>query len=153
MAEGALRPTFKEDAVQLIERDDDGTAIVDADRTAANYQKTGDLLTLPYTEETLVDQPFASKYINVNPFNVFTWIGTIELTPPGDEWKETERAPELVINNQGGFDTLISGNPGLESVEIGTVWNEWQDMWAGAPRRSEERRVGKECRSRWSPYH
>ena len=21
------------------------------------------------------------------------------------------------------------------------------------PRRSEERRVGKECRSRWSPYH
>src|SRR3712207_7272306 len=24
---------------------------------------------------------------------------------------------------------------------------------ARAPRRSEERRVGKECRSRWSPYH
>src|SRR5258706_8782599 len=23
----------------------------------------------------------------------------------------------------------------------------------GAPERSEERRVGKECRSRWSPYH
>ena len=24
---------------------------------------------------------------------------------------------------------------------------------AGDPQRSEERRVGKECRSRWSPYH
>ena len=24
---------------------------------------------------------------------------------------------------------------------------------ANAVRRSEERRVGKECRSRWSPYH
>ena len=24
---------------------------------------------------------------------------------------------------------------------------------AAAQRRSEERRVGKECRSRWSPYH
>ena len=23
----------------------------------------------------------------------------------------------------------------------------------GTPLRSEERRVGKECRSRWSPYH
>ena len=23
----------------------------------------------------------------------------------------------------------------------------------GVPHRSEERRVGKECRSRWSPYH
>ena len=28
---------------------------------------------------------------------------------------------------------------------------QWQD-WTLA-RRSEERRVGKECRSRWSPYH
>ena len=24
---------------------------------------------------------------------------------------------------------------------------------SGAGKRSEERRVGKECRSRWSPYH
>ena len=24
---------------------------------------------------------------------------------------------------------------------------------AGTGKRSEERRVGKECRSRWSPYH
>ena len=100
----------------LIERDDDGTAIVDADRTAANYQKTGDLITLPYTEATLVDQPFASKSVNVNPFDVFTWSGNIELTPPTDEWKETERAPELVINNQGGFDTLVSGLGNLQMV-------------------------------------
>ena len=60
------------------------------------------LITLPYTEETLIDQPYASKAINVNSFGVFTWIGAIELTPPGDEWKETERAPELVINNPNG---------------------------------------------------
>ena len=25
--------------------------------------------------------------------------------------------------------------------------------WSTTGRRSEERRVGKECRSRWSPYH
>ena len=25
--------------------------------------------------------------------------------------------------------------------------------WRESVRRSEERRVGKECRSRWSPYH
>ena len=25
--------------------------------------------------------------------------------------------------------------------------------WLGIEPRSEERRVGKECRSRWSPYH
>src|ERR1039457_4339644 len=27
------------------------------------------------------------------------------------------------------------------------------DMWHALDKRSEERRVGKECRSRWSPYH
>src|SRR5256885_14469780 len=26
-------------------------------------------------------------------------------------------------------------------------------QWWLQPKRSEERRVGKECRSRWSPYH
>src|SRR2546430_16085454 len=29
----------------------------------------------------------------------------------------------------------------------------WLSGWALASARSEERRVGKECRSRWSPYH
>ena len=32
----------------------------------------------------------------------------------------------------------------------------WASPWAGLDNfkfRSEERRVGKECRSRWSPYH
>ena len=30
--------------------------------------------------------------------------------------------------------------------------NKFSDKF-GMPTRSEERRVGKECRSRWSPYH
>src|SRR2546427_9999331 len=34
------------------------------------------------------------------------------------------------------------------SPVYGTIWFTW---WLGD--RSEERRVGKECRSRWSPYH
>ena len=133
-AKGELRPMFNEDAVQLIERDDDGTPITEADRTAANYQKTGDLITLPYTETTLIDQPYASKTVNVNPFGIFTWIGSIALTPQSDEWKETERAPELVIkNDDGSWDTLVkqSGNPNLQSVELGTIWNEWQNHWTG----------------------
>src|SRR3712207_9520205 len=32
------------------------------------------------------------------------------------------------------------------------VWSHHGGTW-GTPGRSEERRVGKECRSRWSPYH
>src|SRR5256885_14557020 len=32
-------------------------------------------------------------------------------------------------------------------------WKLFQSSRKMAPFRSEERRVGKECRSRWSPYH
>jgi len=145
-ANGEMRPTFHEDAVKLIERDDDGTEIVATDRASANYTKTGDLITLPYIEQTLIDQPYASKAINVNPFGIFTWIGAIELTPPGDEWKETERAPELVINNpNGSWDNLTkqTGNSGqLSEFPMSTVWNSWQDTWTGRPVETERRRVG-----------
>mgnify|MGYP001572729255 CR=1 FL=1 len=135
MAKGEMRPTFNEDAIALEERDDDGTVIQASDRTDANYQKTGDLITLPYTEETLIDQSYASKTVNVNPFGIFTWIGSVALTPQTDEWKETERAPDLTITNDDGtWDTLVkqSGNPNLQSVELGTVWNEWQNHWTGS---------------------
>ena len=149
MARGELRPTFNEDSIQLIESDNDGTPIVASDRTSANYQKSGDIITLPYTETTLIDQPFASKTLNVNPFDVFTWSGTVELTPPSDEWKETERAPELIINNVGGFDTLASnlGNSNLESIEIGTIWNDWQDFWSGTPRDVSSRDITGDIRN------
>ena len=35
----------------------------------------------------------------------------------------------------------------------GTVVTPSIDLGPGSLLRSEERRVGKECRSRWSPYH
>ena len=35
----------------------------------------------------------------------------------------------------------------MDAAELGRVVKEVNDE------RSEERRVGKECRSRWSPYH
>ena len=144
MASGEARPICKTDSVQLIEADDDGTTILATDRTDNNYAKTGDLITLPYTEQTLIDQPFASKFLNVNPFNVFTWVGTIELDPPGDEWKETERVPELVVNQNGMFDTMAAnlGNPNLAEIELGTVWNEWQDNWVGRPVEAGTRNIG-----------
>src|SRR3989449_10942220 len=47
--------------------------------------------------------------------------------------------------------TAIPGRPW-----IGLLPPAWSDPVARAlaePSRSEERRVGKECRSRWSPYH
>ena len=131
-----LRPLFKQDAVEVDEIDEDGSVLVDADRTAANYQRTGEVLTLPYTNVDLINQPFASKAINVNPFAIFSWVGTIELTPSSDEWRETERAPDLVVNSQtGAWDQLLREGrvPNQNQIALGTVWNDWQTNWTGAP--------------------
>src|SRR3712207_9380900 len=42
------------------------------------------------------------------------------------------------------LELLLGGHPGGEELAQAQVL---------LPVRSEERRVGKECRSRWSPYH
>jgi hypothetical protein len=130
MANGLMRPTCNSDAVKFIEQNTTNTS-----RLLNNYQKTGSLLTLPYTEKTVITQPYASHYENVNPFNIFTWAGSIVLDPPGDEWKETNRVPDLIVNQMGSFDTMVAGlgNPNLSSVEISTIWNDWQDFWMGTP--------------------
>ena len=46
---------------------------------------------------------------------------------------ETDREKELFLNYWNNEESIV--------IPI------WEDL------RSEERRVGKECRSRWSPYH
>ena len=47
------------------------------------------------------------------------------------------------------------GSIDLAVVNDGTLWYDAGAVFGIVPRvlRSEERRVGKECRSRWSPYH
>ena len=37
---------------------------------------------------------------------IFNWIGDVDLDPPVDEWKETSRAPDIVVNLNGTFDNL-----------------------------------------------
>ena len=50
------------------------------------------------------------------------------------------------LYTDGGCTTQWKGNTTMP-VGGGTI------TFAGTGTRSEERRVGKECRSRWSPYH
>ena len=52
--------------------------------------------------------------------------------------KEQYACPFAVLANEYGFD------PEKDLKYL---------CWLKTHNRSEERRVGKECRSRWSPYH
>jgi hypothetical protein len=126
MSEGELRPEHHTDQVKLIELASNDT---DAERTTAGYQKTGDLITLPYTSSEFIKNPYATKSVNCNPFLVFQYQGDIALTPSLDEWYETERRPDLIINDNNLFDTMSALAGGGNS--LGTVWNNWQTNWSG----------------------
>ena len=54
-----------------------------------NCRKTGDLITLDYSEIDWIDQPQATRVENVNPFNVITFAGAVILDPPSDNWART----------------------------------------------------------------
>src|SRR5260221_13854478 len=75
----------------------------------------------------------------------------------GDPWAALLAAPTIPIDVAALIATfgtnitpLLAERTAatLQSVDVVQI----EETFAGAER-SEERRVGKECRSRWSPYH
>ena len=130
MQNGELRPKYYMKNIEMIE--ENGT---ETERTNNNYQKTGSLLTLPYEHAVTAEQPYATRVENLNPVLTFSWAGNLILTPEGDEWFEVNRLPDLIINREGNFDSVLAANRNA----IGTVWNAWQTQWSGVTRRSTRR--------------
>ena len=93
MAEQELRPKYFMKGITLAEEN-----TTDTQRTTDNYQKTGDLVTLPYDEIVSIQQPYATRIENLNPVLNFSWVGICELSPSGDEWFEVNRlSAQLLI--------------------------------------------------------
>ena len=70
-------------------------------------------------------------------------------------WEQSVRATHLFLSpkerGKGIGRQLLQY--GIHNYEIREVTVNEQNPQAHQIFRSEERRVGKECRSRWSPYH
>ena len=59
----------------------------------------------------------------------------------------------VVLSVMGGLQKEIQGNLFAHSPHVQVCYRNDFGVREVIPDRSEERRVGKECRSRWSPYH
>lgn len=86
------------------------TALTTAQKTSNNYAQVGDIITLPYTETTYLENKFASSSENLNPFNVVVFNGLVTLDPPGDLWFEDTRVPEIIVDQTGAYDSLSSAS-------------------------------------------
>lgn len=67
--------------------------------TLSNLKITGNSLTLNYEEVVQEKQPFASRITNVNPFNIVTWSGRLNLNPNSDTWTVEVTLPGVSVAN------------------------------------------------------
>ena len=118
--EKTLRPRFTSNITDVIYDESASTGV----------RKTGDCITLPYDNASFVSQPVASRSVNLNPFAVLAWVGTVDLTPPNDNWIDTTTNPEVVVNLQGENDAWSS----LVGLAFGTQFNDWQTLGTGRER-------------------
>ena len=90
--------------------DDNQESINLSNSSSNNLRLTGHILTLNYTETPHVNQPFASRIANVNPYGIITWSGNLVLNPNRDSWTTNI--------------STVSGGGGGRAVTFTTVTNE-----------------------------
>ena len=128
-SQGHMRPQASQYMTKLIEENS-----TDSQRTSFGYQKTGDIITLPYTHVADTIQPYASRIQSVNPFNVTLWVGQLTLAPDTDIWIDTQRVPAITMNVEGNYEQLLREQAGQTTT--GMIWDDWNTTWTGNRRSS-----------------
>jgi hypothetical protein len=105
-----LRPEFSLNAIDLEYNSFESSGIVVNDNIA----------TLPFTEVSYVRQNQRSTTLNVNPYAVYRWTGSLKLNPSMDSWIDTNYADPEVI-----YRVFNNGN-------LTQSWNSWSLNWTGA---------------------
>ena len=95
-----------------------------------NAVKTGRMVTLKYEEELFVDQNFATRVENLNPFLVHAYTGEMKLNPSSDNWINTQQTQTLStqVIRRRVFDTRVSATTvdgGFGQDELSASTNEF----------------------------
>jgi hypothetical protein len=107
-ANQVMRPQFTSDSTKLVA----------ASSTLVNNDGR---FTLPFTQTPFLSQTDASGTININPFQVVTFVGGIKLDPARDHWVDNISIPSVTTNFQGQLDHFKY----LQSMQ-GTEYGDWR---------------------------
>ena len=139
---GELRPSHYTHALDLllgseqvigigVEADPAADLTQVADLQTNDLKRSGDVVTLNYTEVPYISQPLATRTENVNPFAVITWIGGVELNPNSDVWLNEKQLESNVVDIDAGFtqamqQLAVDPNTGLAPIQ----WGGWEEVWS-----------------------
>jgi hypothetical protein len=76
---------------------------------------------------------------NLNPYNIFNFIGNITLDPSSDTWKNTEVLPAVLVTDNTLYTAMLTQLQ--QQNKLGTVWNEWVTDWVGQPTTSTQEKA------------
>jgi hypothetical protein len=123
--QSVLRPQSKEDSFILEEvntRDDQ--------RIVSGYKKSGDIISLPYTNLSLLGNSFASKTLNPNPFVVLQYVGDSIISPSIDQWYDDSQEPLVVDTNTDIYKIFLAKENVKESLS--SLHNSFVINWVGS---------------------
>ncbi|MGA1047924.1 MAG: DUF4815 domain-containing protein, partial [Minisyncoccia bacterium] len=104
-----------------------------------NIRKSGDIITLTYTDKEFIKQPYATRVENVQPYILTFWEGDIKLNPSSDIWVDTVRLDALTIEMEGNYLSTLNQLTLTEGVNPQTglgpvIWGSWTLLGYGTPR-------------------
>ena len=95
-----------------------------------NIKKTGRLLTLDYTETKMLEQIYASRVENVNPFLIIYYSGDMTLSPDSDVWMDTKRVDASISYDTSAYNNAISQMGINQQTGFSEVdWGAWETNW------------------------
>lgn len=109
--EKILRPSFYDDNVRLV---------YDSDLSTDAVLK-GDTVFIKFDEDVYLENPYATRTINVNPYDVIIHNVGVTLSPQSDTWSEKQ---------YNDTPKVTTGGTRLKNTN-GNLWNDWQWNWGG----------------------
>ena len=106
-----MRPSFYDDNIRLVYDSDLST----------NARVKGDTVFIEHDELKYQENKYATRTININPFDVIINEVAITLSPTSDEWVEKQYNDTPKVTTGG---TRLRNNNG-------NLWNDWQWNWGG----------------------
>ena len=95
-------------------------------RRGNGYQLNNGIITCDFEPLRFLQNPLATRFINLQPYSVFTYDGNMSLTPEIDTFQDVTRLPDLVIEDNTLFDAMVNLTGEMASSGMGTQWGSWE---------------------------